>query len=301
MSTVVFYISKILRPILASPLFIALALILIALIALKSKTKFQRAVKCVSLIAITCLALLSEPFVATGLARLWEYPRTDPATLSSTKRYDAIVLLGGSIDAVTSKPGAIEGNDSFERVVTAAELYRSKLAPRVIVSGGSGSIAFPQAKEAPYSAEFLEFMGVPASAILIEDASRNTYENAVYTARLLARGIEDNTGSVAKGVAKSGIPSSSKTTSLGAVAGAVKSAAPRAPRIALITSAWHMRRAAAIFKKAGFDFDPISVDSLVHPFEMPADLFPDAWALTRSTRILHEIVGYVSYGLMGRL
>jgi len=281
MSTVVFYISKILRPILASPLFIALALIFVALVAIKAKTKFQRVMKLLAFLAFGCLTLLSEPFIATGLAKLWEYPRTEPSALSGVNRYTAIVLLGGSLDPVNSKPGAIEGNDSFERVVSAAELYRNKCAPRVIVSGGSGSIAFPQAKETPYSAEFLEFMGVPASAILIEDQSRNTYENAVYTARLLAN------------IAGSGSPGGSPGISKGLPLGTM--------RIALVTSAWHMRRAAAIFKKAGFDFDPISVDSLVHPLEMPADFFPDAWALTRSTRILHEIVGYEAYSLMGRL
>ncbi len=171
---------------------------------------------------------------------------------------------------MTSKPGAIEGNDSFERVVAAAELYRQKAAPRIIVSSGSGSMSYPLAKEAPYSAEFLEFMGVPASVIQIEDKSRNTYENAVYTKALI---VHDGT----------------------------PGRAGKTPKIALVTSAWHMRRAAAIFRKQGIDFDPVAVDSLAQPLEMPNDLFPDAWALTRTTRILREIIGYVAYRFMGRL
>lgn len=268
MSTAVFYISKILRPILASPLFIALLLILIALIALKAKTIGQRATKILALVALGGITLFSEPFVATGLARLWEYPRTSLAEFSGRNSYAAIVLLGGSLDPVTSKPGAIEGNDSFERVVSTAELYRNKAASRIIVSGGSGSLAFPDAREAPYLAEFLKFMGVPASAIQIEDKSRNTYENAVYTKRLL---VSDMSGAQQKS------------------------------RVALVTSAWHMRRAAAIFRKAGIDFDSYSVDSLAQPLQMPTDLFPDAWALTRTTRILREMIGYIAYWMMGRL
>lgn len=269
MSTVLFFISKILRPILASPLFIALALVLAALLALRAKTKLQRAAKALALIALAGLALLSEPFVVTSLARLWEYPRTNASAFTRRNAYAAIVLLGGSLDPTTSTPGALEGNDSFERVVAAAELYKSGSAPIIVVSGGSGSIAFPQAKEAPYLADFLEFMGVPSMAIKIEDASRNTYENAVYSARVL--GLENLGEKEAQ------------------------------PHIALVTSAWHMRRAAAIFRKAGFNFDPISVDSLAQTLEMPVDLFPDAWALTRSTRILREIIGYIAYGIMGRL
>ncbi len=68
-----------------------------------------------------------------------------------------------------------------------------------------------------------------------------------------------------------------------------------------LTSAWHMRRSAAIFSKAGFRFEPLSVDSLITPLQIPKDFFPDAWALERSTRILIEIIGYIAYRILGRL
>lgn len=155
------------------------------------------------------------------------------------------------------------------RELAAAELYRKGAAPIVIASGGTGSLSYADRREAPFMAEFLELMGVRRNAVVIEDKSRNTFENAVYSKAYL----EKREGS---GNAKPG-------------------------RIILVTSAWHQRRASAIFRKAGIDFYPYSVDSLVAPFMLPSDLFPDAWALTRSTRILIEMAGFVAYRIMGRL
>ncbi|MGB9686313.1 MAG: YdcF family protein [Rectinema subterraneum] len=269
MSTIIFYISKILRPVVASPLFIAIIFSAIALFLLRARSRLQRVIKALALVFLLLVAVISEPFVATGLARLWEYPRSDLDDCLSKGPYAAIVVLGGSLDPVTSKPGAIEGNDSFERLVAAAELYRKGAAPIVIASGGTGSLSYADRREAPFMAEFLELMGVRRNAVVIEDKSRNTFENAVYSKAYL----EKREGS---GNAKPG-------------------------RIILVTSAWHQRRASAIFRKAGIDFYPYSVDSLVAPFMLPSDLFPDSWALTRSTRILIEMAGFVAYRIMGRL
>jgi uncharacterized SAM-binding protein YcdF (DUF218 family) len=71
--------------------------------------------------------------------------------------------------------------------------------------------------------------------------------------------------------------------------------------VVLVTSAWHLPRSAAIFRKAGFDFERCPVDSLAEAPLYPADLFPDAWALTRFTRMLREWIGIAAYGIMGRL
>ncbi|MFA6508767.1 MAG: YdcF family protein, partial [Treponemataceae bacterium] len=112
-------------------------------------------------------------------------------------------------------------------------------------------------------ANILETMGVPRSALILESESRNTFENAQYSKKALE--------------------------------------AAGAKRIVLVTSSWHMRRSAAIFKKAGIDFTPYAVDTLMEYFGVPGDYLPDAGALDNSTRIIREQIGYAVYRVLGRL
>ena len=109
---------------------------------------------------------------------------------------------------------------------------------------------------------FLADLGVPPEAILLEGRSRNTRENALYTAEILsAEGID---------------------------------------RVLLVTSALHMPRALATFRAAGIDAEPAPTDFEVMP--EPAHLMrwlPDAEALSDSTRALKEYVGWWVYRWRG--
>ena len=122
-------------------------------------------------------------------------------------------------------------------------------------------------------AELAEALGVPPSAMLIEPDSLNTFENAAYTQVLLANlGIE---------------------------------------RILLVTSAMHMPRSLAIFKKQGFEAIPAPTDFYVA--QDPADpslttwqgrtlgLVPQTDNLHYLTRALKEYIGIAIYRLKGWL
>lgn len=279
MQSVLFIVSKVLRPMLTSPLFLSLLASSVALLMLKAASRLARILKIAALVFIAITTLLSIPAAANGIAALWEYPLADVESASARSPRLAAIVLGGSLDPVSSKPGRLEGWDSFERLSSAAALYRKGLVPQIFFTGGSGSLTWPGKKEAPFALEFLELLGVPPNAVIIEDQSRNTYENAIYTRRIVSELL----------------PS--------ALADASNAAAPadgQAP-VLLVTSAWHMRRAAALFRKAGFRFEPYAVDSLIEAPQMPKDLFPDAWALERSTRILREMIGFAAYWVLGRL
>ena len=72
----------------------------------------------------------------------------------------------------------------------AAELYRHRFAPVVVMSGGLGRLTkelFTQS-EASLFAKIAVQQGVPKEAILIEDRSTNTGENVVFSRRLLSEG-----------------------------------------------------------------------------------------------------------------
>ena len=70
------------------------------------------------------------------------------------------------------------GGGSHDRPERAAELFRQHAAPRILVSGlGDSKI---------YRRSLIE-VGVPASAIELEDQSKTSRENAIFTVKLLRR------------------------------------------------------------------------------------------------------------------
>ena len=77
------------------------------------------------------------------------------------QRADVIVVLGG---------------ETPNRSARAAELFKAGVAQQVIVTG-AGDAALIQRQ--------LVRAGVPASAILLEEESMSTWENAIFTDRLL--------------------------------------------------------------------------------------------------------------------
>jgi uncharacterized SAM-binding protein YcdF (DUF218 family) len=91
---------------------------------------------------------------------------------------DVIVILGAGLQG-NGRPGPA----LTRRATHAAELYRQGIAPRIICTGGW--IERVQRTEASGCAAFLEELGVPADAILQEDQSRSTQENAANTFALM--------------------------------------------------------------------------------------------------------------------
>jgi uncharacterized SAM-binding protein YcdF (DUF218 family) len=127
---------------------------------------------------------------------------------NSPEVLDAIVVLGAPLG-----PGGSLTPFLDERVAAAAALYEAGAAPRIVATGGVTHRA-PRA-EAEAIAEGLMAAGVPTHAILVEAASRRTFDNARLTAEILAP--------------------------LGA------------HRIWLVTQPFHGRRSARLFRDAGFD------------------------------------------------
>ena len=89
---------------------------------------------------------------------------------------DAIVLLGGGMGANTNAYPYAEMWGGADRVWHATRLYKAGKAPLVIASG-SGD----RASTLPLLLDF----GVPESAVIVENESRNTEENARFVERIL--------------------------------------------------------------------------------------------------------------------
>ena len=177
-----------------------------------------------------------------------------PLPIATVPQAQAIVVLGGGIAPPSGKSTEINLNAAADRVWFAARLFHAGKAPLVLVSGGSDpeQDAYSEARA---SAIFLVDLGVPAQTIVLEETSRNTRQNAAFSAALLkARGIN---------------------------------------RIVLVTSALHMPRAMALFAAQGLQATPAPTDFEAIQSPPPGVLawLPDAQALDGSGRAMKEMVG----------
>ena len=163
-------------------------------------------------IVMALLGLLTLPPVALSMGYALEskYP---PVAVEKLPKADAIVVLGGGIGATLDDVIYPECYPGADRTVMAARLYHAGKAPLIIPTGGGASKA-----EKP----LLETMRVPASAILCEDAARDTAENARYTIELLRK----------RG----------------------------AKKVFIVTSSWHLTRAMMLFTASDMEFIPVGCD-----------------------------------------
>ena len=177
---------------------------------------------------------------------------------------DGVIVLGGIIaEDVSAARGAVALNESAERVTVAAELARRYPNLRIIFSGGTNALIFEKEAEAGFAVRQLEDLGVARERITAEEQSRNTVENAVFS-RLIAN------------------PQPGE-------------------RWLLLTSAFHMPRAVAVFRAAGFPVEPYPADWRTTG---PADLFRPypsvSEGLRRTDVAVREWVGLLLYRLTGK-
>ena len=105
-----------------------------------------------------------------------------------TPQADAILLLGGGIEprSPPRRPD-FDLTAAGDRVVYAAQLYRSGKAPTILVTGGRLPWTAGAASEADAMQQMLLRLGVPDAAIAREDRARTTRENMRYSAPKLAQ------------------------------------------------------------------------------------------------------------------
>lgn len=173
--------------------------------------------------------------------------------IASVPQAAALVVLGGTVSPPSGRSTEIRLG-AADRVWYAARLFHATKAPLVVLSGG-GDLEHQAFSEARAMAIFLNDLGVPQQAMILEEASRNTRDNAAFCAALLkARGIQ---------------------------------------HILLVTSALHMPRALALFKAQGLQAVPAPTDFEANLFPAHGLLawLPDAGALDGSGKAIKELVG----------
>jgi uncharacterized SAM-binding protein YcdF (DUF218 family) len=225
-------------------------------------TRFTRLA---SWLIVTSLVLLAVAGLSPlGNALIVPLEERFPPWDASRGPPDGIVVLGGSISAdVSAARGAIAFDEAAERITVTAELARRYPNARIIFAGGSSALIFDEGVEAAFAIRQLEDLGVAPQRMTAEGQSRNTIENAVFSRRI---------------------------------------ANPKpGERWLLVTSAYHMARAIAAFRAAGFPVEAYPVDwrtrgplDMVQPFPSVGD------GLRRTDTAVHEWVGLLVYRFTGK-
>lgn len=237
---------------LLAPLGTGLACGLLAALLLPFK-RYKSAVA-ISAVAVLWVGLWSTPWASHGIRRNLEanFPALDA---TATPTADAIVVLGGGISPPSDDNPQPNLHDAADRVWHAARLFRAGKAPRLVLSGG-GDPDRRSVSEAQAMKQLLTEWHIPESAMLLEEHSRTTAENAQMTFKLLQR--------------------------------------QGARSVLLVTSAMHMRRARALFEEVGFTVIPAATDHGAQDtsrWPWWRKWLPDTGALEGSSRALKEWVG----------
>lgn len=135
--------------------------------------------------AFALLMLVSSPVVSNQLIGRLEAWHPTPA-MTTNVRFDAIVVLGGGVhDKGALRPTIELTSYSRDRTTCGVDHFLQGHAPKLVITGGDGSIFGSGPKEADEMKRWAIRLGVPEQAIVIEDQARTTYENATGTRRLL--------------------------------------------------------------------------------------------------------------------
>jgi uncharacterized SAM-binding protein YcdF (DUF218 family) len=196
----------------------------------------------------------SNEFIADEFSKLWQVPAKHINDIE--KRYDYGVVLGG-YSSYNQRTNQINFNESGDRLISAIELYKLGKIKKILISGGNGELINDGMRESAWSKDFLLNMGIDKADIILEDSSRNTMENAQYTARLLQE--DHNT--------------------------------------LLITSANHMKRATYCFKKQNIKHDTFPTDGIKNNITLHFGylFIPDSKVLKQWESLIHEWIGYIVY------
>jgi uncharacterized SAM-binding protein YcdF (DUF218 family) len=136
------------------------------------------------IIGFTTLALyiFSNTFIVDECIRSYEIQTKHIDSLQCV--YDYGIVLGG-FNTFDAQFNRIQFNKASDRLWQAILLYKKGKIKKIFISGGEGKIITEGYTESETTRDFLIDIGIAPHDIVIENKSKNTYQNAVYSAQLL--------------------------------------------------------------------------------------------------------------------
>jgi uncharacterized SAM-binding protein YcdF (DUF218 family) len=255
-----FFASKILA-LVTQPLLWVFVLLVLSLLVLR---RWPRAGRRLVGMALAVLVLMAWKPLPEAIIRQLESRYPEMAPNAKLEGYVGVVVLGGATESGRTQMAHVQPmlNDAAERMTGTVAVLRYNPTLRVLFTGGEGALMGIGQSEAERAKMFFDSLGLSGPQVQYESASRNTYENAVLTAKLPGVDLTQ--------------------------------------RWLLVTSAWHMPRSMATFKKAGWNVTAYPVDFRTGDSSDWLD-FSMAGGAVEWQLALHELVGLLAYKLTGRL
>ncbi len=179
-------------------------------------------------------------------------------------RTDVVVMLGGVLLQSSNDPFGFDVNSSIDRVTTAIDLVRRGVAPALVVGGGLTKGEKEGVNESSLWLPWIEAWGLKPKEMHEIGPCRDTrHEGIAFDQLAKEHGWR---------------------------------------RVALVTSASHMRRSEAVFRSLGFEVTCVACD-----FRGLSELesteswlrIPSAYPLSLLENYLHEIIGWSVYRWRG--
>lgn len=208
------------------------------------------------------LFFFSNDFIANEIMNAWEISTVPYKDMRPHAL--GIVLTGATIPQL--KPDdRVYFHRGADRVTHTVQLYKMGLIRKILISGGTGLLTEEDEPEANKFQKVMIMMGVPQEDIIIENETRNTHESAIEVKPLLDK-LQFTPG-----------------------------------QCLLITSAFHMRRSLACYRKVGLNIEPFSTDFYAHPRSFYPDVLfiPKIEAMLLWQKLIKEWVGMAAYKMAG--
>lgn len=172
-----FYIIKVISLLIFSPLLFVVGFLFFGKILYRNGKKFFGRLAYIFGVVLFLLSCeFSTDFIIRGLEDNYSIPTKD-----EIEKSEIYVLLGGGIKSFTLG-GHIPMEGALERIVATAKLYNENPKP-IYISGGK-VLEQIESESSVYKRELVA-LGVCEEDIFIEERSRNTKENAIYTKEMM--------------------------------------------------------------------------------------------------------------------
>ncbi|MCP9766895.1 YdcF family protein [Lacihabitans sp. LS3-19] len=234
-----------------------LFLMILLQLYIKNHTKRKR----LTVFILVYLYIFSCPVITNVFMSNLEVPNLD---ITKVNNYQiGVVLSGGFVNESKSTNQNLYLGNQADRIWQAAELYKLGKIKQILITGGDGF----NKKDAEYIYEndkgkdFLIKCGVSPEDIIQEKESVNTYENALFSSKIIKNKTE---------------------------------------KVLVITSGFHLKRALACFRKQniicdGYPTSPISKNSKVKWI----DFFPTLNSFHDMDFLVNEYIGILVYKIFG--
>lgn len=208
------------------------------------------------------LIFFSNDFISNRIMNAWEI---DAIPFKEMKPHELAIVLTGATQPLVEPEDRVYFQRGADRVTHTIQLYKLGLIKKILVSGGSGLLLFEGEPEADKFKKVMMMAGIPGQDIILENKTRNTGESAIAVKKML------------------------------------DSLHYKPDDCLLVTSAFHMRRSLACYRKVGLDLEPFSTDFYAprRPFFIGTLFLPTIQGFILWEKLFKEWSGLVAYKLAG--